>query len=87
MVILTLKWSLGKITAGPDKWINTEDDDVKIVTEDQEQESAEDSDVNMSSSSDVEVIKEIKFDRSKLVDSIGMYQGFDLIVLVTSTFF
>ncbi|XP_021926294.1 exosome complex component RRP45-like isoform X2 [Zootermopsis nevadensis] len=57
---------------GPDKWINTEDDDVKIVTEDQEQESAEDSDENMSSSSDVEVIKEIKFDRSKLVDSIEL---------------
>lgn len=54
------------------------DDSVKTVKNDQEKESAEDSDEDMSGSSDVEVIKEINHERSKLADSIGMSQGFDL---------
>jgi hypothetical protein len=43
------------------------------VKNDQEEESSEDSDEGLSSSSDVEVIKEVTFEGKKLVDSIGMY--------------
>jgi hypothetical protein len=44
------------------------------VKNDQEEESSKDSD-DMSSPSDVEVIKEVSYEGNKQVDSIGMYPG------------
>jgi hypothetical protein len=43
------------------------------VKNDQEEESSDDSDEDMSSPSDVEVIKEVSYEGNNLVDSIGMY--------------
>lgn len=47
-----------------------ESDNVKNY---QEEEGSDDSDEDMSSSSDVEVIKEVSYEGNNLVDNIGMY--------------
>jgi hypothetical protein len=58
------------MTVGQKEWMKMEGDTVKI---EQEEGSSEDSDEDMSSSSDVEVIKEVAYEGNKLVDSIGTY--------------
>jgi hypothetical protein len=56
--------------AGQNQLMEVQGDSVK---EECEEVSSEDSDEDLSSSSDVEVIEEVTHEGNKLVDSIGMY--------------
>jgi hypothetical protein len=62
------------IVVGESQWVKMESENVSGVKADQE----EDSDEVPSSSSDVEVIEEIRCKTKKTVDSIGMCSDFGI---------
>jgi hypothetical protein len=64
------------IVLGESQWVKMESENVSGIKAEQE-ESTEDSDEDLSSSSDVEVIEEIRCKSQKPVDSIGMCSDFD----------